>query len=106
MSIRRALRFWARPGAIIVTALLLCAAAQGQGAATIGVSSYVGQNVASVDIAGQPGVSLDSVQGVLAVEPDKPLTEQQVDESVSALKQRPGVQGVSVDLQPSETACR
>ena len=102
MPIRRVLRLWARPEATVSAALLVCAiAAQAQGFATLGVSSYVGQNVSSVGIAGQPGVSFSSVQQLIAVEPDKPLTQQAVNDSIAALKQHPGVTGVRVDLQPS-----
>ncbi len=66
-----------------------------------GVSSYVGQNVSSVDIAGRPDVTLNSVQGLIAVKPNQPLTQDAVNATVTALKDSPGVTDVHVDLQPS-----
>lgn len=102
MSMRRALRFWAAPEAMVIAALVACAVgARAQGFATLGVSSYVGQNVSSVDIAGRPDISFGSVQDLISVEPDKPLTEQEVNDSIAALKQHPGVTGVRIDLLPS-----
>ncbi|HZP23919.1 MAG TPA: POTRA domain-containing protein [Terriglobales bacterium] len=85
-------------GAVV---LLLCGLpAHAQGAAP-GVSSYAGQNVSSVEIAGRPDVSFNSVEHLIAVEPNKPLTQQQVDASVAALKQQSGIRDVKVDLQPA-----
>jgi outer membrane protein insertion porin family len=87
---------------MVMAALLVCAAgARAQGFVTLGVSSYVGQNVSSVGIAGRPDITFGSVQDLIAVEPDKPLSQQQVDDSIAALKQHPGVTGVLVDLLPS-----
>src|SRR5579862_3385309 len=68
---------------------------------TLGVSNYVGQNVSSIDVAGRPGISYDSVQSDVAVKPNQPLTEKDVNATVSALKDRLGVKDVAVNLQPS-----
>ncbi len=84
-------------GVVVLTAAGACA----QQVPGVPVSSYEGQNVSSVDIAGRPDVTLDSVQGLLAVKPNQPLTEDAVNASVSALKASPGVTDVRVDLQPS-----
>jgi outer membrane protein assembly factor BamA len=81
--------------------LLASSPALAQGLPNLGVSSYAGQNVSSVGIAGRPDVSFNSVQSLITVQPDKPLTEKDVDSSVSALKREPGVNDVHVDLQPS-----
>ena len=48
-----------------------------------------------------PDVTLDSVQGLIAVKPNQPLTQDAVNASISALKESPGVTDVRVDLQPS-----
>ena len=77
------------------------AGARAQQVPGVQVSSYEGQNVSSVDIAGRPDVTLDSVQGLIAVKPNQPLTQDAVDASVSVLKASPGVTDVRVDLQPS-----
>ncbi len=68
---------------------------------TLGVSSYAGQNVSSVEIAGRPDVTLDSVAREISVEPNKPLNPKDVDATVAALKQHTGVRDVKVDLQPA-----
>ena len=90
---------WVAATAVVV--FLLPGVAFGQGLPNMGVSSYVGQNVSSVDVAGRPDVTLDSVQGLIAVKPNQPLTQEAVDASVTALKDSPGVTDVRVDLQPS-----
>jgi outer membrane protein insertion porin family len=95
--------FWrtAWMAATAVVVFLLPALSAAQGLPNLGVSSYEGQNVSSVEIAGRPGVTLDSVQGLVAVKAGRPLTEQEVNASVNALKQSPGVTDVHVDFQPS-----
>ena len=85
----------------VVVFLLMPGAAFAQGVPDLPVSSYVGQNVSSVDIAGRPDVTLDSVKGLIAVKPNQPLTVEEVNASVTALKDSPGVTDVRVDLQPS-----
>ncbi len=87
--------------AIVILFLGLNVAAHAQGLTNLGVSSYEGQNVSSVGVAGRPDITFDSVQSAIAVQPDKPLNEKDVDATVAGLKQRPGVQDVQVDLQPS-----
>ncbi len=74
---------------------------QAQQFPSLGVSSYAGQKVSSVDIAGRPDVSFDSVAHDIAVEPNKPLSADDVDASVAALKHESGVRDVRIDLQPS-----
>ena len=84
-------------GQLLALAAIPCLAQQ---MPSLGLSAYAGQNVSSVDIAGQPDVTFSSVQHVIAVKQGKPLSEQDVNASVAALKQR-GFQGVKLDLQPS-----
>jgi len=73
---------------------------------TLGLSYYIGQKVSSVDIAGRPDVSFNSVQNVIAVRPGQPLVQQDVDATVASLKQHSGVQDVGLDLQPSSDGVR
>ena len=91
----------ARALACAILFLTLDVAARAQGLPNLGVSSYAGQKVSSVDVAGRPDVTFTAVQDLIAVQPDKPLTPQDVDASVVGLKRHPGVQDVQVDLQPS-----
>ena len=74
--------------------------ARAQQLPSLGLSAYVGQNVSSVDIAGQPDTTFDSVANLISVKQGKPLSEDDVNASIAALKQR-GFQGVKLDLQPS-----
>ena len=91
-------------GQLLAVAILLFVvpiAAGAQAFPSLGVSSYAGQNVSSVGIAGRPDVTFSSVENLIAVEPNKPLAEKDVDTSIAALKQHSGVNDVRVDLQPS-----
>jgi outer membrane protein insertion porin family len=63
------------------------------------LSSYVGQNVSSVQVAGQPDVSFDKVSHLIKVEQGKPLSERDVDATIQALEQA-GFKGVRLNLQP------
>ncbi len=73
---------------------------------SLGVSAYAGQKVSFVGIAGQPDLSFASVQHLIAVTQGKPLTQKEADDSMAALKQRAGIQDVSLDLEPSATGVR
>ncbi len=87
--------------AAVLALMGLAGVTQAQQFPGLGVSSYAGQKVSSVDIAGRPDVSLDSVAHDIAVAPNQPLNAQDVDATVSALKHESGVRDVRVDLQPS-----
>ena len=97
MSIRRLI--WCL--ASVATVLAVCLTAFAQEFPSMPVSSYVGQNVSSVEVAGRPDVSYNTVQGMIALKPNQPLTEQAVNATVNALKTSPGVTDVRVNLQPS-----
>ena len=93
----------------VAAAVFLClfvhsrAAAQQPG---LGVSSYIGQNVSSVDVEGRPDVTLNSVQGAIAVKPGEQLSKSDLDSSIAALKRLPTFQNVTLDLQPSADGVR
>jgi len=97
----RSASFWFTGCLVAVVLSAFVAISFAQAIPNIGVSSYVGQNVSSVTVAGRPDVSFSSVQNLISVEPDKPLVKKDVDATVSALEQRPGVTHVRVDLAPS-----
>jgi outer membrane protein assembly factor BamA len=69
-------------------------------------SSFIGQTVAAVDIAGRPNVTLKSVQELIAVKPGQPLSQTDVDASVATLRQRGGFQDVKLDLEPEADGVR
>src|SRR5512142_947381 len=99
MSISRVVWYLASAAATLVVCLEI--GAFGQEFPSMPVSSYVGQNVSSVEVAGRPDVTYTSVQGLIALKPNQPLTEQAVNATVNALKASPGVTDVRVNLQPS-----
>ncbi len=70
------------------------------------LSSYIGQNVASVDIAGRPDITFKSVQQVIAVKPGQPLSQKDVDTSTANLKQHGRFQDVKLDLEPEADGVR
>ena len=68
---------------------------------SLGVSAYLGQNVSAVDVAGRPDVTFSDIQRLISVKQGKPLTQEDVDSSIAALKQHGGFEDVKLDLQPS-----
>ena len=94
-------RFFLQLLAALTVFFVVCEDAGAQAFPSLGVSSYAGQNVSSVDIAGRPDITFNSVENLIAVEPNQPLEPKDVDASVAALKQHSGVRDVRVDLQPS-----
>src|SRR6516162_1500883 len=79
--------------------LAICNTADSQAFPSLEVQSYVGEKVSSVDIAGRPDLSFDSVAKEIAIEPNKPLDQHDVDATIAALKHESGVRDVRVDLQ-------
>ncbi|MGC2111525.1 MAG: POTRA domain-containing protein [Candidatus Korobacteraceae bacterium] len=85
----------------LLAAMMICVLAALASAQQLGdqqLSSYAGQNVSQVEIAGQPSVSFDEVRPLLSVHPGQPLEVKEVNASVSALKAR--FHGVRVDVEP------
>jgi outer membrane protein assembly factor BamA len=70
------------------------------------LSLYSGQTVSSVEVAGQPGVTFDSVRKLIAVKQGQPLTQNDVDTSIKALKDRGGFKGARLDLEPAADGIR
>ncbi len=70
------------------------------------VSSYAGQTVSPVEVAGQPDVTFKDVQTDIPFKQGQPLKQTDVDAAVAALKQRTGVQDVTLDLEPEADGVR
>ena len=94
-------RFFLPLMAAVAIFWVFCEEAHAQAFPSLGVSSYAGQNVSSVGIAGRPDITFSSVENLIAVEPNQPLRPQEVNTSVAALKQHSGVRDVKVDLLPT-----
>ncbi len=86
-------------------ALILCAPAWAQ-LPSPQLASYIGQTVAAVDVAGRPEVTLKTVQDLIVVKQGQPLSQNDVDSTVTSLKQRGGFQDVKLDLEPEADGVR
>jgi outer membrane protein assembly factor BamA len=89
----------------MLAAVMLCASAQAQVSAQQ-LSSYLGQRVATVEVAGRPDVTFESVQNLIAVKQGQALSQKDVDSSFADLKQRGHFQDVKLDLQPQAEGVR
>jgi outer membrane protein assembly factor BamA len=72
-------------------------------AATI---SYEGQRVASVEIAGRPDINLRVMSGLIRQPINAPYHQQEIDESIAALKNTEGVTKVEVNVTPEANGLR
>jgi outer membrane protein assembly factor BamA len=70
------------------------------------LSSYLGQNVSSVEVAGQPDATLDKLQGAISVKPGRPLRQSDIEATQNILKQRIGVSDVNLDFEPEAEGVR
>ncbi len=64
------------------------------------LGSYMGQNVASVEVAGRPDETYAKLKDVIAVKPGQPLEKAELDASVAALEKQPNISNVSLTVQP------
>ncbi len=64
------------------------------------LQSYEGQNVSSVEIAGQPDLDLDKLKSLLAQQPGQPFSREKVDASVEALKKTGRFKDVQLQVVP------
>ncbi len=70
------------------------------------LSTYMGQNVSSIDVAGRPDVTLDQVSRYFAVQKGKPLSQADIDTTVAALKKSGEFDNVWVSAQPDAEGVR
>jgi outer membrane protein insertion porin family len=89
-----------------ITALLLLQSAPAQQLPDQTLALYSGQTVSSVEVAGQPGVTFDSLRNLITVKQGNPLTQDDVDTSIKALRDRGGFQGAHVDIEPAADGVR
>ena len=64
------------------------------------LGSYLGQNVASVEVAGQPDATYGRFQNLISVKPGQPLRKADIDASVTSLKQQANISDVALDVEP------
>ena len=68
--------------------------------------SYEGQNVTTVELAGQPTLDTAALQPLLAIHPGDKFSQAKVEESIAALKSRGRFQAVELELRPDEKGVR
>ncbi len=88
------------------TVVLCCSAAKAQQPDGQLLSSYMGQTISAVDLAGRPDLTIDKVADRLAVRKGKPLAQQDLNASVAALKTLDGVQSVGINIEPEADGIR
>src|SRR5215469_6807178 len=62
--------------------------------------AYEGQNVTSVELAGQPDADLSALQSLMTQKAGEPFSQAKVDQSIEALKQAGKYQAVEVEFRP------
>ncbi len=68
--------------------------------------SYEGQNVASVELAGQPNLDSKQLLPLLAQQPNQPFSQAKVDESIAALKKTGRFHDVQLEVRPEPDGVR
>lgn len=68
--------------------------------------SYEGQNVASVELAGQPDLDTKALLRLLAQHADEPFARAKVDESVASLQRTGKFQAVDLEIRPEAEGIR
>lgn len=70
------------------------------------LSSYEGQNVVSVDVAGRPGVDTSQFTSMLAQKPNEPFSNDKVNQAAAALKATGQFKDVRVQVEPDASGVR
>ena len=68
--------------------------------------SYEGQNVTTVELAGQPELNPQALLPLLSQRAGEPFSQSKVDASVAALQQRGGFQAVELEIRPDPEGVR
>jgi outer membrane protein assembly factor BamA len=64
------------------------------------LSSYFGQKVAAIEVAGQPDQTYAKLQNLIAVKTGQALTKADIDASIAQLEQQAHISGVTLDIEP------
>ena len=70
------------------------------------LSSYEGQNVSSVELAGQPDLDMSPLLPLLAQKQDEPFSQAKVDATVQALKRSGRAKDVQIQFRPDPAGIR
>ncbi len=64
------------------------------------LGSYIGQKVASVEVAGQPDQTYAKLQNLISVKPGQPLRKADIDATVASLEQKAHISNVTLQVEP------
>ncbi|MGH9502832.1 MAG: POTRA domain-containing protein [Terriglobales bacterium] len=70
------------------------------------LSSYEGQTVAVVEVAGQPDLRSSDLEPLLAQKPGEPFAKSKIDESIAALKSSGKAKNVELEIRPQADGVR
>jgi outer membrane protein insertion porin family len=70
------------------------------------VSSYEGQNVSSIEIAGRPDLESSQYQHLFVQHPGEPFSREKVDQTIAALKSDPNFKDVQLQVDPDANGVR
>jgi outer membrane protein insertion porin family len=70
------------------------------------LSSYEGQKVAAIEVAGRPDVNTSDLQPLLAQKAGEPFSKSKVDQSIAALKSSGKAKDVELDIRPQPDGIR
>jgi len=68
--------------------------------------SYEGQNVTSVELAGQPALDARTFQPLIALQPGQKFSQAKIDQTIAALKRAGHYQTVEVEVRPDPEGIR
>lgn len=68
--------------------------------------SYEGQNVTSVELAGQPDLDARTVQPLIALQPGQKFSQAKIDQTIATLKRTGHYQTVEVEVRPDPAGIR
>ena len=64
------------------------------------LASYLGQNVVSIEVAGQPDETYDKLQNLISVKAGQPLRQADIDATVAKLQQQANISSVNLSVAP------
>jgi len=70
------------------------------------LSSYEGQRIATIEIAGQPNLDTSRLEALLAVKSGQPFEQAKINESIAALKNSGAAKEVELELRPQPDGIR
>ena len=70
------------------------------------LSSYEGQNISTIELAGQPNLDQQTFAPLLAPLQNQPFSRSKIDETIAAIKNAGGFSNIELELRPEPTGVR